>query len=175
MKPFMLYIIGLSGSGKTTIATELEKRLRSKGVEQLQFIDGDVIREELDGLFGYTFEERIKNNKVVCVVAGYLIKNGINVILAQVGGYEKMREQVRGHFPGSYVEVFVKCSVDECARRDVKGYYKKVKNGEMKNLNGSNDSFEIPKNSDIIVDTETMSVQECVDVILSYLEQNYGV
>ena len=71
--------------------------------------------------FGYGFEERMKNNKAVCVVASYLIRNGISVILAQVAGYEAIRRQVREHFPDSYIEVYVKCSVEECARRDVKG------------------------------------------------------
>jgi len=175
MKPFFIYLIGISGSGKTTIAIELEKRLQNRRIEKLQFIDGDVIRDELSNIFGYTFEERMKNNKVVCVVASYLIRNGISVILTQVAAYKKMRDQVRSFFNDSYVEVYVKCSAKECARRDVKGYYNNAKDGKMNNLNGFNDEYEVPQNSSVIVDTEKMSVEECVDRIMEYLEINYGV
>lgn len=175
MNPFFVYIIGISGSGKTTIASNLEKKLRERGVNQLQFIDGDVIREELKGIFGYTFEERIKNNRVVCVVASYLIRNGISIILAQVAPFEKIREQVRSFFEDSYVEVYVKCSFEECAKRDVKGYYAKAKSGRLENLNGFNEIYEIPDKSDVVVDTEIMSVDECVDTIIAYLEEKYGV
>ena len=175
MKPFFIYLIGISGSGKTTIAIELEKRLQNRGIEKLQFIDGDVIRDELSNIFGYTFDERMKNNKVVCVVASYLIRNGISVILTQVAAYKKMRDQVRSFFSDSYVEVYVKCSEKECARRDVKGYYNNAKDGKMNNLNGFNDEYEVPQNSSVIVDTEKMSVEECVDRIMEYLEINYGV
>lgn len=171
-KPFMLYFIGISGSGKTTIATALEKRMKGSGVEKLQFIDGDEIRSELGDLFGYTYEERMKNNKVVCVVAKYLVNNGINVILAQVAGHERMREQVREHFPKEYLEVYIRCSEEECARRDVKGYYKKAKEGRMNNLNGVNDTFEVPLHSDIVVNTEKTSVEEAVDIIIEYMVEN---
>ncbi len=170
MKPFMMYMVGISGSGKTTIATKLTEELKNRGMKNLQFIDGDVIRDELDGIFGYTYEERMRNNKTVCVVCSYLTRNNINVILAQVGGYQAMRTQVKNNFPDSYIEVYVKCSVEECSRRDVKGYYEKIRKGEMKNLNGSDEAYEIPTNSDIVVNTETETVEECVEKIIKYLE-----
>lgn len=171
MKPFMMYMVGISGSGKTTIATKVKEELKSRGMNNLQFIDGDVIRGELDGIFGYTYEERMRNNKAVCVVASYLIRNNFNVILAQVGGYQAMREQVRNSTGGEYIEVYVKCSTEECERRDVKGYYKKVKAGRMENLNGSNAEFEIPQKSDLILDTERISINEAVNQVISLLEQ----
>lgn len=174
MKPFMMYMVGISGSGKTTIATKVTEKLKSRGMNNLQFIDGDVIRDELQGIFGYTYEERMSNNKTVCVVASYLTRNNFNVILAQVGGYQAMRDQVRNIAGGEYIEVYVKCSTEECERRDVKGYYKKVKAGEMENLNGSNAEFEIPQNSDLILDTERISIDEAVNQVISLLEQrNY--
>ena len=171
MKPFMMYIIGISGSGKTTIGLRLIEKLKKFNFDDLQFIDGDVIREELDGIFGYTYEERMRCNKTVCVVASYLIRNDINVILAQVGAYKSMRQQVRNSFPDNYIEVYVKCSVEECSRRDVKGYYQKLKKGEMENFNGSTDVYEIPKNSDVVVDTEKMELDECVEKILECLRK----
>lgn len=172
MKKFMIYMVGISGSGKTTIAEALEREIRQKSSLKMQFIDGDVIRSEFGNVFGYTYEERMKCNQAVCVVAKYLIRNDISVILAQVGAYEAMRQNVRNDFSSlaDYIEIYVKCSVDECMRRDVKGYYKKQKSGEMKNLNGVNDKFEVPQNPEIVIDTEKVSVDEAVNKIICFLE-----
>ncbi len=175
-KNFMMYMVGRSGSGKTTIANALEEELRKKGMQQLQVIDGDVIRQQFGDIFGYTYEERMKCNRAVRVVVKYLLDNHISVILAQVASYEDMRKKVRETFSNEYIEVYVKCSYEECARRDVKGYYKKQQNGEMENLNGANDTYEIPQNSDMIIDTEKETVSEAVQRIIAYLEENgYGI
>lgn len=172
MKNFMMYMVGISGSGKTTIAKALEAELQRRGKCKFQFIDGDVVRAEFGGIFGYTYEERMKCNRATCVVSKYLIQNDVSVILAQVGAYEKMREQVRNNFKDNYIEIYVKCSYEECARRDVKGYYAKQKRGEMDNLNGANDTFEVPEHSNIVIDTEKTSVEAAVEIIISYLEDN---
>lgn len=175
-KNFMIYMIGRSGSGKTTIANALSEELKRRGKCQLQVIDGDVIRQQFGGIFGYTYEERMKCNQAVRVVVKYLIENGISVILAQVAAYEEMREKVRETFTEEYVEAYIKCSYEECSRRDVKGYYKKQQNGEMPHLNGANDSYEIPGNSDIVIDTEKETVEEAVQKIIVYLKgAGYGV
>ncbi len=178
MKNFMIYMVGISGSGKTTIAQALEQEIRERLHQKLQLIDGDRIRSEFGGVFGYTYEERMKCNQAVRVVAKYLIRNDISVVLTQVGAYEAMRQNVRKDFAeiSDYIEIYVKCSVEECMRRDVKGYYKKLKSGEMDNLNGVNDVFEIPQNAEIVIDTEQVSVDEAVDSIMRYLEdKGYGV
>lgn len=175
-KKFMMYIIGRSGSGKTTIAYALEERLQQKERRNLQVIDGDIIRKQFGGMFGFTREERLKCNQAVRVVVDYLLKNNISVILAQVAPYEEIRELVRNQFEEEYIEVYVKCSYEECARRDVKGYYQKQKNGQMNNLNGADEVYEIPSKCDIIIDTEKETVSEAVDKIMIYLEMNgYGV
>lgn len=175
-KKFMIYLIGRSGSGKTTIANALEIELKKRGMEHLQVIDGDVIRQQFGDIFGYTFEERMKCNQAVRVVVKYLLENNISVVLAQVAAYEEIRAKVRAAFPEEYIEIYVKCSYEECSRRDVKGYYKKQQNGEMENLNGANDTYEIPQSSDIIIDTEKETVSEAVQKIVAYLEeQGYGI
>lgn len=173
MKNFMIYMIGISGSGKTTIATALEKELKRRTDKRLQFIDGDVIRNEFGGVFGYSYDERMKCNQAVRVVVNYLIKNDVSVILAQVGAYEAMRQNVRNDFSNrtNYIEIYVKCSLQECERRDVKGYYKKQRKGKMENLNGVNDIFEAPKKSELIIDTEQMSIDGAVHVIINYLKE----
>lgn len=169
-------MIGTSGSGKTTIANALDKELKKMGNHRIQVIDGDIIRQQFGDIFGYSYEERMKCNRAVRVVVQYLINNDISVILAQVAAHEEMRKQVREQFKDEYIEVYVRCSYEECARRDVKGYYKKQQNGEISHLNGANDIFDIPQNSDIIIDTEKETLSEEVQKIISYLkEQGYGV
>lgn len=178
MKKFMIYMVGISGSGKTTIATALEKEIKHRMDLKIQFIDGDVIRSEFGNIFGFSREERMKCNQAVRVVIKYLIRNHISVILAQVGAYEAMRNNVRNDFckEADYIEVYVKCSLEECARRDVKGYYKKLQSGEMENLNGVDDIYEIPQHSDIVIDTEKETVSEAVQKIMAYLkEKGYGI
>lgn len=175
-KKFMMYIIGRSGSGKTTIAKALEEKLREKEFRYLQVIDGDAIRQQFGDIFGYTYEERMKCNQAVRVVVKYLLDNGISVILAQVAAYEEMRKKVRETFEEEYIEVYIKCSYEECAKRDVKGYYKKHQNGELQDLNGADDVYENPGNSDIVIDTEKESIENAVERIIAYLEESgYGV
>ncbi len=173
MKRFMIYMVGISGSGKTTIARALEKEIGKRSGLKMQLIDGDIIRGEFGGVFGYTYEERMKCNQAVRVVVKYLIQNDISVVLSQVGAYEAMRRNVRNDFSGlsDYIEIYVKCSVEECMRRDVKGYYKKHEQGEMENLNGVSDTFEIPQNAELVIDTEKVTVEEAVGSILRYLEE----
>ena len=161
---------------KQPLQNELEKRLRKQGAQNLQVIDGDVIREQFGGIFGYTQEERLKCNQAVRVVVKYLLDNDISVILAQIAAYEEMRSLVRNQFEKHYIEVYIKCSYEECARRDVKGYYQKQKNGQLNNLNGADDIYEVPRNSEIVIDTENETVCRAVDKIMEYLEvNNYGV
>lgn len=173
---FMMYMIGRSGSGKTTIAEALEKRLKETGMRKLQWIDGDVIRQQFGGIFGYTKEERLKCNQAVRVVVQYLLAHDISVILTQVAPYEEIRNLVRSQFREEYIEVYIRCSYAECAKRDVKGYYRKQKEGKMENLNGADDVYEIPSDSEIVIDSEKESVSEAVDKILAYLEAGeYGI
>ena len=171
MSPFLIYLIGTSGSGKTTIGEALERKL-STDYKNLQFIDGDIIRAEFGNIFGYTLEERKKCNQAVRVVLKYLLNNNVSVILAQVCAYSEIREKMRDEFKEKYIEVYVKCSYEECAKRDVKGYYKKQRENALDNLNGANDIFEEPEYSEIVINSEQMSVEESVCKIVSYLQEN---
>lgn len=171
-KQFVLYLVGISGSGKTTLAYAIEKELWKLGRKQMQVIDGDIIRGQFGDIFGYSYEERMKCNQAVRVVVQYLVDNGISVILAQVAAYRAMREKVREQFKDEYIEIYVKCSYEECARRDVKGYYRRQRNGEISNLNGADDRFEIPDNSSIVIDTEKESVTDAVQRIVGYLKEH---
>lgn len=170
MKIFSLCFTGISGSGKSTLAEALYRCLHEKYNINIQIIDGDELRKELGHLFGYTKSERMKNSHVVRTLSKYMNKNKICTIISIVAPYEDMRREIREYLGENYVEVYVKCSLKECARRDVKGYYKKQKTGEMSNLNGADDVFEEPETSEIVVDTEHESIETCVEKIVSYLE-----
>lgn len=165
---FTLELTGMSGSGKSTLAKALQEALESVGTH-VQVIDGDTLRSELGSLFGYTREERMKNSRIVRVLARYLNRNGVNVILSVVAPYEEMRRAFREFIGVPYIEAYVKCSLEECARRDVKGYYRAQMEGKMQNLNGADDVFDEPQGCDLVVDTEHSSVDECSGQILEYL------
>lgn len=170
-KTFSLVFTGLSGSGKTTLAKRVTDELIKKGVH-VQLIDGDDFRNELGNLFGYTREERMKHNRVVRTVMRYLNRNDVNVIFALVAPYEEMRQGMREDVGQAYVEAYTKCTSETCARRDVKGHYKKHREGTMQNLNGVDDVFEEPGHSEIVVDTEHDSEEACVGTILRYLREH---
>lgn len=169
-RAFSVCFTGISGSGKTTLARELADRLEGRGVG-LQVIDGDELRSGLGNLFGYTREERMKNSRVVRLLGRYLNQNGISTIISVVAPYDDMRREFRIFLGDAYIQVYVKCSYHTCAARDVKGYYKKQKAGQMENLNGADDVFEEPMDSEIIVDTEHDTVGRCVNQIIRYLEE----
>ena len=170
-KTFSLVFTGISGSGKTALANLVAERLKLLGVP-VTVIDGDVLREDLGNLFGYTREERMKQNRVVRTLVKYLNGAGTNVIVTLVAPYNEMRQEMRNVIGDAYIEVYTKCSVDACAARDVKGYYKKQKNGMMNNLNGADDLYEVPQTSEIIVDTERDSKELCAAQIIDYLREN---
>lgn len=175
MKTFTICFTGMSGSGKTTLAKALQKELEGT-YSNLQMLDGDVLRKQFGNLFGFTKEERFKNNRVVRVLVQYLNQNGIHVILTLVAPYEEMRQKMRQSFGKGYIEVYVKCSSEECARRDVKGYYKQQKEGKLQNLSGIDDIFEVPRHSEIVINTERETVEDGVKKILRFLAENgYGL
>ncbi len=169
--PFFLYLIGTSGSGKSTIGTYLNRYFSQHNNTKVQFIDGDELRERFGNMFGYTKEERLRCNQAARVVVQYLLENDISVILTGVVAYEEMRQKIRNQFGNNYIQCYIKCSFEECCRRDPKGYYKKYKQGQMKNLNGADDPYEKPLYNEIVVDTEKLTVEESASKILNFLEQ----
>ena len=170
MRPFALCFTGISGSGKTTLANAVAERLRADGVP-IQVLDGDVLRGELGNLFGFTREEREKQSRVIRVVAKYLLGQDISVMLAIVTPYEELRRSLRAYFGESYLEVWVKCPYEECARRDVKGYYKRARENRMENLSGANDVFEEPGSPDLVVETDLYSREVCAEKILTLIRE----
>jgi len=165
---FVVWLTGLPGSGKTTIAKLLESKLRSLDLP-VEIIDGDEIRQNLSKGLGFSREDRETHLRRCAFVAKLLSRSGVAVIAALISPYQSVRDYARKETT-NFIEVFVKCSVDECARRDPKGLYKKASSGQITNLTGPQDTYEEPLHPDLIVDTEKLSVEESVDIIWNKLK-----
>jgi len=165
----VVWLTGLPGSGKTTIARELEPELKKRGW-CVEVLDGDEIRQNLSKGLGFSREDRETHLKRVTYVAKLLSRNGVAVIAAFISPYRNIREYARRETT-NFLEVYVKCSVEGCARRDPKGLYKKASAGEIKNLTGPQDLYEEPTKPDLVIDTERLTVQQSVDSVLAMLKQ----
>jgi adenylylsulfate kinase len=164
-QPLLIWLSGLSGSGKSTIANELEKKLYENGYLSY-LLDGDNIRVGLNNDLGFTDEGRKENIRRIAEVSRLMIDAGLIVITAFISPFDKERELAKSLvLENNYFLVHVNCSVVKCEERDVKGLYKKARNGEIKNFTGIDSPYEIPKNPNLIVNTEKESINESVDKI----------
>jgi adenylyl-sulfate kinase len=166
---FTVWFTGLSGAGKTTIADAIEPILRERGITKLEKLDGDVVRTHLSKGLGFSKEDRDTNIRRIGWVAEVLTRNGVCVLASAISPYREIRDEVRANI-GNFVEVYVKCSIEELTRRDVKGLYEKALKGEIANFTGVSDPYEAPLNPDVTVDSETEDLQESVAKVLGKLE-----
>jgi adenylylsulfate kinase len=169
-KGVTVWLTGLSGSGKTTLSNRLEAELRRLNVK-VECLDGDVVRQQLNKGLSFSKMDRQKNIEWVAFSAKLLSRNGIIVLASFISPYQHMRDYCRQEI-GSFIEVYVKCSLETCIRRDVKGLYKKALNGEIQGFTGVSDPFEEPVNPEIIIETEFESKEESTQKIMSYLKQH---
>jgi adenylylsulfate kinase len=169
---FTLWFTGLSGSGKSTIAHLVGPELDRRG-HIVEYLDGDTVRTHLSKGLGFSKEDRDTNIERIGWVASRLTRHGAAVIAAAISPYQETRRRARELVEqwGSFVEVFVKASVEECARRDVKGLYEKAFAGEIKEFTGVSDPYEPPSNPELVVDTEQLSPQESAREIVAKLEE----
>src|SRR6266550_4239777 len=137
-KGFTLWFTGLSGAGKTTISHLVELELRERG-SRVEVLDGDVVRENLSNGLGFSKEDRDTNIRRISFVADLLSRNGVVAITAAISPYREIRDEARALMNGRFVEIHVKASVEECARRDAKGLYEKAFKGEIKEFTGVSD------------------------------------
>lgn len=169
---FVVWLTGLPGSGKTTIARELEKVLRGKGFK-VEVLDGDEVRRWLSPEAGFSREDRERHLRRVAYVSRLLARNGVAVIASFVSPYRTVRGEARGIVEGEglrFIEVYVKCSLEECLRRDPKGLYRRAFKGEIKDMTGVQDRYEEPLNPEVIVDTEREALTECIEKIVRRIE-----
>jgi adenylyl-sulfate kinase len=169
---FTLWFTGLSGSGKTTIAHLVGPELDRRGLV-VEYLDGDTVRTHLSKELGFSKEDRDTHIERVGWVASRLTRQGGAVIAAAISPYEATRRIARELVEeyGTFVEVFVKASVDECARRDVKGLYEKAFRGEIKEFTGVNDPYEEPTAPELVIDTEQVSAEEGAALVVAKLEE----
>src|SRR4030081_2518203 len=166
-KGFVLWFTGLSGAGKSTLAEALREELTRRG-RKPEILDGDEIRTNLSKGLGFSKEDRDTNIRRIGYVARLLARNGAPVITAAISPYRDVRDEVRAQTPG-FVEVYVRCSLDELVRRDVKGLYRKALAGELPNFTGVSDPYEPPLRPEVVVDSEQETVEESVEKILEAL------
>jgi adenylyl-sulfate kinase len=167
---FTVWLTGLSGAGKTTIAQVLARELEQRG-RVVDVLDGDVVRTHLSRGLGFSREDRDTNILRIAFVASLLVRHGAAVITAAISPYIDTRQQARQRI-GSFVEVYVRCPLEELVRRDVKGLYERALRGEIANFTGVSDPYEPPVNPEVTVDTDRESVQESVAKILAALERH---
>jgi adenylyl-sulfate kinase len=169
---FTLWFTGLSGSGKTTIAHLVGPELDRRG-QVVEYLDGDTVRTHLSKGLGFSKEDRDAHIERVGWVASRLTRHGGAVIAAAISPYDETRRTARAMVEkfGPFVEVYVKASVDECARRDVKGLYQKAFAGEIKEFTGVSDPYEEPEDAELVLDTELHSPEESAALVLTKLEE----
>ena len=152
-KGFTIWFTGLSGSGKTTLSKRLESELRRRGIQKVELLDGDVIRTHLSKGLGFSKEDRDANIKRIGFVCKLLSRNGVVAIAAAISPYREIRDFNRKEI-GDFVEVYCKCPLETCIRRDVKGLYRKALSGEIKNYTGVDDPYEEPLKPEVILETD---------------------
>jgi adenylyl-sulfate kinase len=171
-KGFTLWLTGLSGAGKTTLAERLVPELRSRGV-RVEVLDGDEVRTNLSKGLGFSKEDRDTNIRRIGYVSRLLARNGVGVVTAAISPYREVRDEVRRSVEldgAAFIEVFVKCPIDVLAERDVKGLYKKALAGELKEFTGVSDPYEEPLQPEIRIETDFESVETSAGRIIRALE-----
>ena len=167
-KGVVVWFTGLAASGKSTIATEVQRRLEGRGLP-VENLDADEVRQNLSPNLGFSQEARDENTKRLAWMAKLLSKHGANVMVAAVSPLQKYRDRARGYCE-KFVEVYVNCPLGVCQERDPKGLYARAERGEIDNVDGIHMPYEEPVSPEVVCNTATMSVEECVDAVIAKLE-----
>ena len=166
-KGFTLWFTGLVCSGKSVLADTLADNLKKRGMK-VERLDGDIVRKSLTRDLGFSNEDRRRNIERVTFVAKLLTRNGVAVLASFISPFNDIREYSRKEI-GTYILVYVKCPIEVCEQRDVKGMYVKARAGEIERFTGIDSPFEEPDKADIIVDTSKQTIEESKQVILKAL------
>ncbi len=169
---FTLWLTGLSGSGKSTIAHLVGPELERRGL-LVEYLDGDTVRTHLSKGLGFSKEDRDTNIERIGWVASRLTRHGAAVIAAAISPYRDTRRRAREMVEewGPFVEVYVRASVEECARRDVKGLYQRALRGEITGFTGVDDPYEPPDSPELVLDTEAHTPEESARLVVAKLEE----
>ncbi len=168
-KSCLLWFTGLSGAGKSTVAQALDQRLHDHGCHTY-VLDGDNVRHHLCRDLGFNDDDRTENIRRIGEVGRLFVDAGILTLTAFISPLIEDRNTARKLFSdGDFVEVYCRCDISVCEERDVKGLYKRARAGEIPHFTGISSPYEIPENPEIVVDTDTSSIDQCVDQIINYL------
>ncbi len=169
VKGVILWLTGLSGAGKTTIARGIECELKARNC-LVEVLDGDEIRSHISKELGFSKEDREINIRRIGFVANLLSRNGIVAIVAAISPYRAIRDEIRMNTE-NFIEVYVDAPLEVCEARDVKGLYAKARSDKIKNFTGIQDPYEAPINPEIICHTTKESIEECINKVIAELEQ----
>ncbi len=165
-----LWFTGLPCSGKSTIADLVAKRLKGMGL-RVERLDGDIVRKSLTRDLGFSKEDRDLNIERVTFVAKLLSRNGVFVLTSFISPYANKRNHARQETT-NFIEIYIKCSVEECIKRDVKGMYKKAIAGEIEEFTGISDPYEEPENPELVLDTEHETAAQNTEKVIKYLRDH---
>jgi adenylyl-sulfate kinase len=168
-KGFTIWFTGLSGAGKSTLAEALFHELRRRDMK-VELLDGDVVRTNLSKGLGFSKEDRDTNILRIGFVANLLTRNGVACIVSAISPYRDARNECRSNIK-DFVEVYVHATVEECAKRDVKGLYAKALAGEITGFTGVSDPYEPPASPEIYVDTMSQNPEDSMQMILDQLSE----
>jgi adenylyl-sulfate kinase len=168
-KGTLIWFTGVPASGKSTIACEVEKELKRRGVK-IENLDADEIRAHLSPDLGYTAEARDINTKRLAFMGKIMARNGVCTVVAAVSSLRKFRDRARD-WVDQFVEVWVKCPIEECQKRDPKGLYAKAERGEVNDIAGLHQPYEEPLNAELVLDTKELTVEECSKRVINKLEE----
>jgi adenylylsulfate kinase len=168
-KGFTLWFTGLPCSGKSAIADRLAELLKERGL-RVERLDGDIVRQSLTRDLGFSRKDRDENIRRVTFVAKLLSRNGVAVLTSFISPYREIRNEARREIE-NFIEVYVKCPVEVCMKRDVKGMYKKALRGEIKEFTGVSDPYEEPHQPEILIESDTETLEESVQQVLKELKR----
>jgi adenylyl-sulfate kinase len=169
--PCCIWLTGLSGAGKSTLALRIEAELHAAG-RHVYVLDGDNVRHGLNCDLGFSEEDRAENIRRVAEVAHLMVDAGLIVVVAFISPFHTEREKARQLFnDNEFIEVFVDSPLSVCEKRDVKGFYKKARNGEIEFFTGISSPYEVPTKPELRLDTSTSSIEMCAEQVIALLEQ----
>ena len=169
-KSIVIWFTGLSGSGKSTLAHSVEEELYNLGCRTF-VLDGDNVRHGLSSNLSFSDDDRKENIRRIGEAANLMMEAGVIAMTAFISPFKKDRNLVRQLLPqGDFIEIFCKASLETCESRDVKGLYKRARAGEIKNYTGIDSPYEVPDNPELVIDTESESLEESVAKVINFLK-----
>ena len=168
-KGVTLWFTGLPCSGKSAIADIVAEKLKAQGL-RAERLDGDIVRQDLTRDLGFSKADRDENIRRVTFVAKLLARNGVAVLVSFISPYREMRDRARQQIQ-NFVEIYVKCPMEVCAKRDVKGMYQKAMRGEIKEFTGVNDPYEEPLRPELILETDKATLDQSVEKAMAKIKE----